>query len=158
MLGLVVINVMGILRKEPEDFTLGKTNVSTCISLLNSRLRRWLTFHPASQISMAVHNQATTEPVFLVSADTTPVSPYPVWGYDEVLGIPTDGSQIVYRMGQTLNTGTSQYFICQNSIMGISQDGHDAYFTSDMGGNGVLGYEADGVIPRCDVFKLTLPY
>ena len=106
----------------------------------------------------SAHNQATTEPVFLVSADTTPVSPYPVWGYDEVLGIPTDGSQIVYRMGQTLNTGTSQYFICQNSIMGISQDGHDAYFTSDMGGNGVLGYEADGVTPRCDVFKLTLPY
>jgi hypothetical protein len=40
----------------------------------------------------------------------------------------------------------------------VSPDGHQLVITSDMGGNGVLGYEADGVTPRCDVFKLTLPY
>src|ERR1700674_757227 len=51
---LVVINVMGILGKDLKDFTLDVTNCSTCMSLLNSRLRQWLTFHPVFQTSTAV--------------------------------------------------------------------------------------------------------
>ena len=105
------------------------------------------------------HNQTTgAEPIFLVSSAIAPIIPYPIWGYDEVIEVPSDGSMVAGRIGQTMNTGKSVYFICQNAIGVVSPDGHQLFFTSDMGGNGVLGYEANGVTPRCDVFKLTLPY
>jgi hypothetical protein len=105
------------------------------------------------------HNQTTgAEPIFLVSSAIAPIIPYPVWGYDEVIAVPSDGSMVVGRIGQTMNTGKSVHFICQNAIGVVAPDGHHLFFTSDMGGNGVLGYEANGVTPRCDVFKLTLPY
>ena len=102
------------------------------------------------------HNQATgAEPIFLVSSDVTPVVPYPIWGYDEVLEVPSDGSMVVGRMGQTMNSGKSKYFICQNAVGVNAQDGHHLVITSDMGGNGALGFEKDGITPRCDVFLLT---
>jgi Bacterial Ig-like domain (group 2) len=102
------------------------------------------------------HNQTTgAEPIFLVSTDVTPVIPYPIWGYDEVIEIPSDGSMVIGRMGQTMNTGKSRYFICQNAVGVIAQDGHHLVITSDMGGDGALGFEADGVTPRCDAFLLT---
>jgi hypothetical protein len=105
------------------------------------------------------HNQTTgAEPIFLVSTAVTPIIPYPIWGYDEVIEVPSDGSMVAGRIGQTMNSGKSVYFICQNAVGVVSPDGHQLVITSDMGGNGVLGYEADGVTPRCDVFKLTLPY
>lgn len=94
-----------------------------------------------------------SDPIYMVSSDTTPTIPYPIWGYDEVLKIPTDGSLKVIRLGQTLNTGLSKSFICQNAVGLDSPGGRAVYFTSDMGGLGVLGKKADGT-DRCDVFAL----
>jgi hypothetical protein len=104
----------------------------------------------------SAHNEATTGLVFITSqkVTSTPITSYPVWGFDEVIGVTTDGSEKFFRFGQTLDTGESKYFICQNAITVVGQLGHKAFFTSDMGGGGVLGYEADGVTPRCDVFML----
>lgn len=98
--------------------------------------------------------KAPGDPIFMVSTGVPSVIPYPVWGYDEVLQIPTDGSLKVIRRGQTLNSGKSKYFIVQNAVGIDSPDGHVVFFTSDMGGKGALGYEADGVTPRGDVFAL----
>ena len=109
------------------------------------------------QHGTAVNQTTGAEPIFLVSSKVGSTGPYPMWGFNEVIAIPSDGSMVAGRIGQTMNTGGSKYFICQNAIGVVSQDGHHLVITSDMGGNGVLGYEADGVTPRCDVFKLTLP-
>lgn len=96
-------------------------------------------------------------PAFLVSTDVTPIIPYPTWGYDEVLAVASDGSQTTWRFGQTLNSGKSIYFIVQNAVGVVSQDGRWVAFASDMCGAGCpkpapLGYEADGKTPRGDVF------
>ena len=102
----------------------------------------------------SAHNQVTTQPLFLVTAKVPSPAIYPAADYDEVLAIPTDGSRQVERLGQTMNTGKSKYFICANAIGVVDQTGTAIYFTSDMGANGSLGYEADGKTPRCDVFAL----
>jgi len=74
---------------------------------------------------------------------------------DEIFAVASDGSK-TWRFGQTLNTGMSPYYICQNAHTAFSSDGHWALFSSDMGGNGALGYEADGVTSRCDAFLMEL--
>ena len=99
-------------------------------------------------------NQTTgLEPIFLVSTKVGSSGPYPMWGWNEVIGIPSDGSGIALRIGQTLNTDTSPYFICQNAVGVVAPDGHHLVFTSDMGKT--LGFEADGVTPQCHAFQLT---
>jgi hypothetical protein len=102
----------------------------------------------------SAHSQVTMQPLFLVTAAIPAKIPYPTADYNEVLAIPTDGSLTVERLGQTLNTGKSKYFICANAIGVVDQTGTALYFTSDMGANGSLGYETDGKTPRCDVFAL----
>jgi hypothetical protein len=101
--------------------------------------------------------QDDAPPAFLVSTDVTPIIPYPTWGYNEVLAVASDGSQKAWRFGQTLNSGKSIYFIVQNAIGVVSQDGRWVAFTSDMCGAecpvpAPLGYEKDGKTPRGDVF------
>jgi hypothetical protein len=105
--------------------------------------------------NQTLNNTQPSVPLFLSVAATPALKVFPVWGYDELLGIPTDGSGIVYRFGQTMNSGKSKYFICQNAIAVSDQIGN-MYFTSDMGGNGALGYESDGKTSRCDVFALVI--
>lgn len=73
-------------------------------------------------------------PMMAVTTDTSPVSPYPCAGYDEVIGIATDGTGRRYRFGQTLNTGTSQYFTVANAIGVVDQSGRYMLFSSDWGG------------------------
>ena len=83
---------------------------------------------------------------------TTGVQP-PVTGpyQNEVFAVAPDGSK-AWRFSPTYNSGTSPYYICQNSHMSVSMDGKWIFFSSDMGGNGALGYEADGKTSRCDAF------
>lgn len=106
------------------------------------------------QHGAANSQNAPGDPIFMVSTDTTPAIPYPIWGYDEVLIVPTDGSLIVGRPGQTLNSGhPSEGFIGSNAVGVDGPDKHTVFFTSDMGGLGVLGKKADGT-DRVDVFRL----
>lgn len=76
------------------------------------------------------------------------------WGTNEILALQLDGSRKWSRFGQNLNTGKSPLFVCANSIGAAFQQGNFALFTSDMGGKGALGFEADGKTSRCDVFAI----
>lgn len=86
---------------------------------------------------------------------STPGPPFTGPYQNEIFMVASDGSKI-WRMGQTFNSGMSPYYICQNSHMAVSMDGRWALFSSDMGGNGALGYEADGTTSRCDAFLMEL--
>jgi hypothetical protein len=99
-------------------------------------------------------------PLFIFSQQKNSPQIYPVWGFNEIMVMALDGSKVVGRLGQNLNSGNSKTsFVCQNAI-GVSfqasknKQAGFAMFTSDMGGGGVLGYEKDGVTPRCDVFVI----
>jgi hypothetical protein len=99
-------------------------------------------------------------PLFIFSQQKNSPPVYPVWGFNEIMVMAMDGSKVVGRLGQNLNSGNSKTsFVCQNAI-GVSfqasknRQAGFAMFTSDMGGGGVLGYEKDGVTPRCDVFVI----
>lgn len=98
-------------------------------------------------------------PLFIFSQQKPNVYPFTGWGADEIMVMAMDGSKVVGRLGHNLNTGTSKYFVCHDGIGTAFQPLNGgpppfALFTSDMGGAGQLGYEADGVTPRCDVFAI----
>jgi len=94
-------------------------------------------------------------PLFAVTTDVNPTSLiYPCAGYNEVIGVPADGSGLRYRFGQTFNTGTSKYFEVQNANGVVDQSGRWVLFVSDWGGT--LGVEADGKTPRGDAFILEI--
>jgi hypothetical protein len=96
--------------------------------------------------------------LFIGSQQVNSPAVYPTWGYNEIMSMPLKGPKPVKvkRYGQNLNTGKSTNFVCQNAIIDVFQRGDYALFTSDMGGNGVLGYEADGKTSRCDVFAIEI--
>jgi len=98
------------------------------------------------------------QPLFIFSQIVNSPSTYTVWGVNEIMAMALDGSGTVIRFGQNLNSGKSSNFVCQNAIgTAFQSDGAPApyaLFTSDMGGTGQLGYEADGATPRCDVFAI----
>jgi len=101
-------------------------------------------------------DEQDTPPAFLVSSAVNQAIPYPTWGYDEILAVASDGSQKTWRFGQTLNSGTSEYFIVQYAIGVVSQDGRWLAYASDSCGAGCpspapLGYDKKGK-PRGDVF------
>jgi hypothetical protein len=95
-----------------------------------------------------------TTPPFITSTivSKTPITTFTMWGQNEVFAEAIDFSGTPYRFGQHGNSGMSKYYICQNAKGTVSPAGDGVVFTSDMGANGALGYEADGVTPRCDVF------
>jgi hypothetical protein len=97
------------------------------------------------------------QPMAGITAFVTKTKAPPFTGpyQNEIFMVAPDGSK-VWRMGQTFGSGTSPYYICQNTHMAVSPDGHWSLFSSDMGGNGALGYEADGVTSRCDAFLMEL--
>jgi Putative Ig domain len=68
---------------------------------------------------------------------------------NEVLGFSMANPGTVWRFISTYNTGTSQFFSCQNAIGTVSQDGKWFILTSDWGKT--LGVDAAGN-NRCDVF------
>jgi Tfp pilus assembly protein PilX len=109
---------------------------------------------PDKHISANNNADYLGSPYFLVSQQANSPSVYPSWGYDEVLAVASDGSKKTYRFNQTLNSGKSPLFICQNAIGVVSPLGDYVVITSDMGGQGALGYEEDGVTSRCDVFAV----
>jgi hypothetical protein len=78
--------------------------------------------------------------------------PYPTAWYNEILAYdPVKG--IVNRICQTHNTCTSPYFIAQNAIAVVSQDGKKIAFTSDW--MNTLGTDIFGK-SRADVFIVNL--
>lgn len=79
---------------------------------------------------------------------------FTVWGTDEIMALALDHTKRIWRFGPNGNTGTSKYFVCHDSPGVAFQQGNFALFTSDMGGAGALGYEADGKTPACDVFAI----
>jgi len=106
-----------------------------------------------------INTNATTpdeQPLEIVNSWVTQTLPPFDGPYEnEIMMVASDGSK-VWRMGQTLNSGASPYYICQNSHASISPDGKFVLFASDMGGKGALGYEADGKTSRCDAFAMEL--
>jgi hypothetical protein len=102
------------------------------------------------------HNSTRTDsnPLFAVTTDVPSLTVYPCAAYNEVISVAADGSGVRSRHGQTLNTGTSKYFIIQNAIGAVDQSGHYVLFTSDW--MGTLGKEKDGITPRGDVFILEI--
>jgi len=94
------------------------------------------------------------KPLFVGTQQVASPSVYPTWGYNEIMSLALDGSKKWTRYGQTLNSGNSPNFVCQNAIIDVFQQGNYVLFTSDMGGNGRLGFESDGKTSRCDVFVM----
>lgn len=86
---------------------------------------------------------------------TNPGTPFNGPYENEIFATAVDGSKI-WRFGQTFGSGTSNYYICANTHIAFSPDGHWALFSSDMGGKGALGFEADGTTSRCDAFLMEL--
>lgn len=150
------VNCDGHSAKGYGDFFTGKGQGGHPYNDPNHPTARNVTF-PAGvpdQHGAANFQSATDSFIFMVSSATTPTIPYPVPYYDEVLMIATDGSGTIFRLGQTLNSGDvpTTGFICGNAV-GVDGPNHSVYFTSDMGGLGVLGKKKDGN-DRCDVFGL----
>jgi hypothetical protein len=97
-------------------------------------------------------------PLFIFTQIKPAPTTFPVWGTDEIMVLALDGSKKVSRLGQNGNKGNSKYFTCQQGIGQGFQQGHFALFTSDQGGKGALGYEADGITSRCDLFAIEAKY
>lgn len=97
-----------------------------------------------------------TNPVFYnqTRVNSTPVTLYDCPYENEILGIPVDGSSVVYRFGQSENTGSSTYFAIQNAVGDVDASGRFMLFASDW--MNTLGYEADEKTNRGDVFILEL--
>lgn len=110
----------------------------------NGLLPRWhgLDFH--SNYADALPPPAPSDTQAFVTSTSavtkTPIKTYPIWGFDEILIIAPKGSKtVIYRFGQTRNTGMSPYYLGQNAASDISRDGKFAVYTSDQGAGGILG-------------------
>jgi hypothetical protein len=87
---------------------------------------------------------------FFTSTLTVPYgTPITTAWQDEILGFSVTNPGTVWRFLSTYNTGTSQFFTCQQGIGTVSQDGKWFAFTSDWGNT--LGLDGAGN-NRCDVF------
>jgi hypothetical protein len=87
---------------------------------------------------------------FFTSTVTIPLgTPISTAWQNEALGFSLTNPGTVWRFLSTYNTGTSQFFSCQNAIGTVSQDGQWFLFTSDWGNT--LGVDVAGN-NRCDVF------
>ena len=87
---------------------------------------------------------------FFTSTVTIPLgTPINSAWQNEVLGFSLTNPGTAWRFISTYNTGTSQFFSCQNAIGTVSQDGKWFMLTSDWGNT--LGADAAGN-NRCDVF------
>lgn len=87
---------------------------------------------------------------FFTSTLTVPLgTPISTAWQNEVLGFSIANPGTVWRFMSTYDTGTSQFFTCQQGIGTVSQDGKWFTFTSDWGNT--LGLDAAGN-NRCDVF------
>jgi hypothetical protein len=150
------VNCDGHSAKGYADTYTGKGQVGHPYGDSNNPTVRMVNFPVGfpDQHGAANFQSPTDNYIFMVSTDVGDgVIPYPIWGYNEVLMIPTDGSLRVFRLGQTLNSGDpTTGFICSNAV-GVDGPNHSVYFTSDAGGLGVLGKQANGT-DRCDVFAL----
>jgi hypothetical protein len=91
--------------------------------------------------------------IFVGSQQVNSPSTFPSWGYNEIDAVRADGSGFTWRFGPTGATGKSNFFVCANAIINEAPNGLYTLFTSDMGGNGVLGKEIDGT-DRCDIFAM----
>jgi hypothetical protein len=87
---------------------------------------------------------------FFTSTVTLPLgTPITTAWQNEALGFSITNPGTVWRFLSTYNTGTSQFFTCQEAIGTVSQDGKWFAFTSDWGNT--LGLDGAGD-NRCDVF------
>ena len=96
------------------------------------------------------NDDTTDRQPFFTSTVTIPLgTPINSAWQNEVLGFSMTNPGTVWRFFSTYNTGTSQFFSCQNAIGTVSQDGKWFMLTSDWGNT--LGVDAAGN-NRCDVF------
>ena len=141
----------------PDGFITGKkaiyhswANPAVPLTQLANFPNGWPDFHGSATNGATLNGP----PFFMFNQQVDSPTTYPVWGYNEIVAVKSDGSLTTYRFGQTLgNTGTSPLFICKEGPGGVSPLGDYVVFTSDAGGKGALGFEADGT-SRCDVFAL----
>jgi hypothetical protein len=122
---------------------------------------------PTSESSWGTHsswnndNVADTAP-FLVSHDPNQFAPVYAWD-NEILGVATDGSGLVYRFAHTYATGKggASYFNAQHAIGNVSADGKWYAWSTDW--SGMLGNTNNssstctlGADCRADVFLIQL--
>lgn len=93
------------------------------------------------------------QPFFTTTVTIPAGTPITTAWQNEGLGFSMTSPGTVWRFLSTYNTGTSQFFTCEEGIGTVSQDGKWFAFTSDWGNT--LGIDSAGN-NRCDVFVAQL--